>query len=394
MRKVLREWEKARRTDPDPRRQKRALAFRELMRAFLDDQTSKIKSLSPAELAGGDEQETALRRRLLSQLPESFDAGLARRREQGKPGPTSPIVSTCRKLAEDVVLDELRASGFDDIPALFLSALRGGPDGTGGWFDLFVRDAAAKLKQGGEFERIWNAEQVAVMSHMVKGIGAQTNAIATSLPQATNALHEYGTALDALAGDVVATRSYAQAVWNRACGDRALALDFEAVVSTEGLLRFSPRNPRVPFIGRAPEMAVLDDFLGCEQPFAWWLVTGGGGAGKTRLARQLCLRAHLRGWRAGFLPRGFKADMATLDAWQPQHPALIVADYVTERQSEIRTLAARLGRRRDLPPARLLLIERESGERFERPFLGTDMTDRGIIEASRYAGEPLALGGR
>jgi DNA polymerase III epsilon subunit-like protein len=391
---VSQQWEKARRSDPDPQRRSEAAIFSDLLGKFLDAEIDKIKSLTLATITATKREEAALRRRILAQLPESFDAGLALRHEQSQVDRVPQTGLPVRKMAELVVLEELRASVFEQIPALFLSAFHGGSEGSDGWFDLYVRDAAAKLKSGSEFERIWNAEQVALVRDVVESAAAQTEAIAAWLPETTKALREYGMALNALAGDLEATRGYAQAVYERACGDKALPLDFEAVVSTEGVLRFSPRNPRVPFLGRVREMAALDDFLALERPerpFAWWLITGGGGAGKTRLARQLILRAHLGCWRAGFLPRGFKAEVATLDAWLPQRATLIVADYVTERRSEIRTLAARLGRRGDLPPVRLLLLEREAGEEFERLFLGNDHTDRGVIEAAWYNREPLAV---
>jgi tetratricopeptide (TPR) repeat protein len=175
--------------------------------------------------------------------------------------------------------------------------------------------------------------------------------------------------------------------------DGIMPLDFEADVSIEGTLRFSPRNPRVPFLGREAALKALDEFLNAERkrPFAWWLVTGGGGAGKTRLARELCLRMRRQGWRAGFLPSSFVADTAALDAWCPRVPTLIVADYVMKRIEEIRKLAARVARRDGLLPLRLLLLEREASTWFENQFLGTDQSDRGVIERARYQFESLSL---
>jgi hypothetical protein len=176
--------------------------------------------------------------------------------------------------------------------------------------------------------------------------------------------------------------------------DHAMPLDFEANVSVDGSLRFSPHNPRIPFFGRGPELEALDKFLTSEprEVFTWWLMVGGGGAGKTRLARELCLRSRRQGWRAGFLPSRFEAENKSLDAWYPQTPTLIVADYVMTRVKEIRTLAARLARRRDgLPPLRLLMLEREAGEFFNQEFLGSTQFDRGVIERARHERSPLVL---
>ena len=161
----------------------------------------------------------------------------------------------------------------------------------------------------------------------------------------------------------------------------------------KGTLRFSPRNPRIPFFGRAAPLEELDEFLiaGRKKPFAWWMVTGSGGAGKTRLARQLCLGMRRRGWRAGFLPNFFVADSASLDAWCPRTPTLIVADYVMKRIEDIRKLTTRLARRDGLPPLRLLLLERQAGKLFENQFLGSDHSDRSVIEQARHEATPLAL---
>jgi hypothetical protein len=298
LRRVLQQWERACRTDPDPQRRIQAAVFSDLLGKFLDGEIGKIKTLTLAAFTGTTREEAALRGRILAQLPEAFDASLALRHQLSQLDQRPQAGSPVKKIAELVVLEELRTAVFEDIPALFLSAFYGGPEGSEGWFDLFVRDAAAKLKSGSEFERIWNAEQIALVRDIVEGAATQTEAMAAWLPEATKALGQYGMALDALAGHLDATRDYAKAVYERACGDKALPLDFEAVVSTSGVLRFSPRNPRVPFVGRVQEMAALHDFLAFERagcPFAWWLITGGGGAGKTRLARQLCFAAHLSG---------------------------------------------------------------------------------------------------
>ena len=168
--------------------------------------------------------------------------------------------------------------------------------------------------------------------------------------------------------------------------DRAVPLDFDIRTPAEGLLRFAHFNPLIPFVGRVDALSQLDTFLAPrpDRCFAWWMVTGGGGAGKTRLARKLCLSLRERGWRAGFLRQGFKADTADLDAWSPRTPTLIVADYVMKNIEQIRCLAERLARRRGLPPVRLLLLEREAGELFESQFLGSTLGERGVLEAARY----------
>jgi hypothetical protein len=171
-----------------------------------------------------------------------------------------------------------------------------------------------------------------------------------------------------------------------------MQLDLGTDVPMEGLLRFSPRNPRIPFLGRKTELEVLDDFVSGaqERPFMWWLVTGGSGVGKTRLARELCLRMRRKGWQAGFLPR---SNISGLDAWCPLIPTLIACDCAMERVDEIRHLMAHLVYREGLPPVRLLLLEREADKLLENRLSDSDQTQAEIVGRARYLAEPLSLTG-
>jgi hypothetical protein len=57
----------------------------------------------------------------------------------------------------------------------------------------------------------------------------------------------------------------------------------------------------VEFTGRSGESAVLTAWRDSEAGFAVMLVTGEGGQGKTRLARQTAADSRQDGWAAGFL---------------------------------------------------------------------------------------------
>ncbi|MGF1475279.1 MAG: hypothetical protein ACFB6S_06915 [Geminicoccaceae bacterium] len=125
-------------------------------------------------------------------------------------------------------------------------------------------------------------------------------------------------------------------------------------------LHFS--SQRVTFHGRRDELARLIDFLRVERAFAWWLVTGPGGMGKSRLAFEFCRRTPTA-WRAGFLVAS--ATSFDWQRWQPEKPTLLVIDYVQGRIEEIRDLLVALAGRTDDSeqplswPVRVLLVERE-----------------------------------
>jgi hypothetical protein len=165
-----------------------------------------------------------------------------------------------------------------------------------------------------------------------------------------------------------------------------LPLDLEMTAATDGLLRFSPYNSRVPFSGRRAELAELRQFMDAPVGFSWWLITGDGGMGKTRLAAEHCMRMRMLGWRAGFLPVGVALNYSVMTRWQPQTPTLIVVDYLMQRADRIRGLISRLARiPRTTAPIRIILLEREAGEGFDREFLGSSQSDRGVLLSAQYA---------
>jgi hypothetical protein len=157
--------------------------------------------------------------------------------------------------------------------------------------------------------------------------------------------------------------------------------------------RFFYGAQRVPIAGRDAELKTLGDFLHTDAHFAWWLMCGPAGAGKSRTALECCLRA-LRDqptWQAGWLA---DSDAFTeWSTWQPKAPTLIVIDDASRVAEETRQMIVALFRRRDTlaHPVRVLLLEREaSGNWLER--LTGSGADRHSLDASRY-GNPLELHG-
>jgi hypothetical protein len=119
-----------------------------------------------------------------------------------------------------------------------------------------------------------------------------------------------------------------------------------------------PEYMAVPFIGREKELAELTEWCTGDAG-ALWLLTGGGGTGKTRLASELA--AHLDGWDCGWLQPGQEPD--AIGVLRRRNKTLIIVDYAETRdRQKLRELV------RDLawPPARrqvrVLLIARGAGD--------------------------------
>jgi type IV secretion system protein VirD4 len=98
------------------------------------------------------------------------------------------------------------------------------------------------------------------------------------------------------------------------------------------------RSQIVPFVPRAPQQQWLRDW--CEtdpQPVSCAVLSGEGGAGKSRLARRLCDDLADAGWITGLVEpspgSGFAAPFENAG-----RPALLVLDYADHRQEEVAEL--------------------------------------------------------
>lgn len=149
---VLHFFNDARRNDPDRERRSNADRFSREVQRFISEAGRVGRRGSGAACE--------LERDVFINLPGAFDAALSAR---GKAIPED-ITETARQARieiESLALQELlleTGTLETELPSLFQSVFRRQGEG---WFDLFVRDGAARLKQNQNFRSIWTAEQLA-----------------------------------------------------------------------------------------------------------------------------------------------------------------------------------------------------------------------------------------
>jgi tetratricopeptide (TPR) repeat protein len=116
----------------------------------------------------------------------------------------------------------------------------------------------------------------------------------------------------------------------------------------------------VPFLGRREEINNLIGWCESSEQSVVQLLVGPAGAGKTRLAAQLCAEMSLRSWTAGFLNQGCKPE--SFDRMRETgSPLLAVLDY-GDAWSDLEQFLIRLAAPAETaPPTRILLLARHSG---------------------------------
>ena len=190
-------------SDPDPARRDEANRFSNEVKRFLNEAGLGRK------IAAGTA--TDLERALYSKLPEAFEVALAARGSQPPESAVSEAKSIRQEIEVVVIRELLSETGTSEteLPASFRYAFAGQP--RDGWFDLFVRDGATKLKANPAFSSIWTTEQIARIRHQTDAIRVEVAA----LDKAQERRHheEMGAAADRTTDQRDARRSR-----NDACG--------------------------------------------------------------------------------------------------------------------------------------------------------------------------------
>jgi len=133
-----------------------------------------------------------------------------------------------------------------------------------------------------------------------------------------------------------------------------LDLAIPSLDAEEALLSYA--STVIPRIGRGGEMAELQGFLDDDRPFSWWLWTGPAGAGKSRLAVELC-RAVSGAWHAGFLR---EAHQSRLGDTRAATPTLVIIDYAAQRSEWLSDALFALTQRSTGAKIRVLVLERDT----------------------------------
>ncbi|MFJ9038252.1 trypsin-like peptidase domain-containing protein [Streptomyces sp. NPDC102406] len=135
-------------------------------------------------------------------------------------------------------------------------------------------------------------------------------------------------------------------------------------VTPLGLLRADAET--VPFHGREDLLAEGEEWCTARpagaEDVSLLLLTGAGGQGKTRFARELTRRMRAHGWIAGLLAETTPTERTLRALTRSQAPVLLAVDYAEGRSGALGALLAALAERRGGRALRLLLLARGSGE--------------------------------
>jgi tetratricopeptide (TPR) repeat protein len=135
----------------------------------------------------------------------------------------------------------------------------------------------------------------------------------------------------------------------------------------------------VPFRAR-PELDELLGWCRSQDHAGIRLVTGDGGAGKTRLALQLGEELAANGWQQLWVKRGSEHE-AVRAVHEMRRPCVLVVDYA-ETRSELAALLDDVAADEDGPKLRVVLMARSAGEWWQQLLASAEELTATLLEAS------------
>jgi tetratricopeptide (TPR) repeat protein len=151
---------------------------------------------------------------------------------------------------------------------------------------------------------------------------------------------------------------------------------WRAEISLASLLRADAEAVR--FRGRSGELEKL--LAWCEsRGFAARLLTGPGGQGKTRLARELMAKLQGRGWVTGLVDPDVDVAAVRARLLRLRTATFLTVDYAETRLQQIKDLINALVHYRGEAPLRLMLIARSAGDWWNDLAQQSDHTTRSLI---------------
>ena len=146
-----------------------------------------------------------------------------------------------------------------------------------------------------------------------------------------------------------------------------------------------PEEQVVPFRNR-PELDELLGWCASRGHAAARLMTGDGGAGKTRLALRLGDVMAANGWQPLWVLRGSEREAVTA-VNEMRQPCVLVVDYA-ETRNDLVSLLDDVAADHDGPDRRVLLLARSAGEWWQQLLASTEEQTAALLDASA----PLTLG--
>lgn len=144
------------------------------------------------------------------------------------------------------------------------------------------------------------------------------------------------------------------------------------------------RSGKISFFGREKEQNEIKEFCNYAASFSWWIVSGCGGAGKSRLLLQYAIQnAHDQKWKICQIPNNFFANRvySRYSDYSYDKNLLLVVDYAGKFATEISLWFDSIISLRKTQNAkiRVILIERSIGEELN-PTMSRELDQYHIME--------------